>query len=46
MFKRQEVIKKYNIATDPITWLASRKYITEEQHNAGNTFLNFVIMPK
>jgi len=30
--------KKYNIATDPITWLASRKYITEEQHNAGEYF--------
>ena len=30
--------KKYNIATDSITWLASRKYITEEQHNAGEYF--------
>jgi len=30
--------KQYNIATDPLTWLASRKYITEEQHQVGEYF--------
>ena len=30
--------KKYNIATDPLTWLNARKYITEEQCQAGEYF--------
>ena len=30
--------KKYNIATDPITWLASRKYIDEPMRAAGEYF--------
>ena len=37
-FQKAGNYKKYNIATDSITWLASRKYITEEQHNAGEYF--------
>ena len=30
--------KKYNIATDPLTWLNARQYITEEQCQAGEYF--------
>mgnify|MGYP001150256793 CR=1 FL=1 len=30
--------RKYNIATTPLVWLNSRKYITEEQFQAGEYF--------
>ena len=37
--KRAGSYRKYNLATDPITWLASRKYITEPQQSAADYFM-------
>ena len=37
--KRAGSYRKYNLATAPITWLASRKYITEPQQSAADYFM-------